>query len=201
MLEDGEISDSSIENGHSIDLPSSTTHPKFAPNHRPTKRSSAVTKDPEKSLFEVFTMDVEPDSASMNSVKPTVQAKKRKPFTGWTEQLLEEKQSYPSKPSRPNRSTKKVVIIDPKQQEYEAAKPQQQPVRKGAVFINHRRLEKRQLGEYEIDSPLKEEPKLTRDQSQAMEKFARNIAASLKEKRHDIVRKCARFRSDLTIKT
>lgn len=138
-------------------------------------------------------MDVEPDSASMNSVKPTVQAKKRKPFTGWTEQLLEEKQSYPSKPSRPNRSTKKVVIIDPKQQEYEAAKPQQQPVRKGAVFINHRRLEKRQLGEYEIDSPLKEEPKLTRDQSQAMEKFARNIAASLKEKRHDIVRKCARF--------
>lgn len=212
MLEDGEISDSSV------DLPTSTTHPKYEPlpqrqangkpngkpngqlngqlngqhngqhNGRPSKRSASITKDPEESLLEMFTMDVEPDSASMNGVQTAVPPKKRKPFTGWTEQLLEEKQGNPSKPG------KRVVIVDPKQ-EFEAAKLQHH--RKGAaVFINHRLLEKRQLGEFEKRSPPKGDHKSPRDHNDVMDKLAKNIAASLKEKRQDVVRKC-----DLMIKT
>ena len=74
--------------------------------------------------------------------------------------------------------------VHPKQQSHPKSKQVQQV--KKAVFINHRRLEKRELGLLEKSPPKPAEFKLQDEQVTA---YAEAIAGSLKENRKDVIRK------------
>ena len=131
-------------------------------------------QDTERSYIEMHLMDAEP-------------ATKQKKMKGhaaadlWKQQLLKENEEKQSLSSRP---IKKVVIVDPKQTPQKAKK---------AVFINHRRLEKREFGHFVESPPKPAETKPETMKRKEVIEYAKIIAASLKEKRKDIIRKLELF--------
>lgn len=211
MREEGELSDSS-ESFHSFELPSSTTHPLPAiPNRTSSNRLSL--QDVERSYIDMYLMDTDSGVAATNGgnggVQSTGQPKGWAAAQRWQRMLMQDADVQPKPSDRSNKKAviranprpQRVVIIDPKspaktnnkQQpavtKKEVKKEAKKEVKK-AVFINHRRLEKRELGQYVVSPPKPAEVKL--DQKEVSE-YAVVIASALKEKRKDIIRKFSKF--------
>lgn len=164
MLEEGEISDSSNETS-SVDSTGATINSK-------NSSDQFLIQNSEKSLIDIFAMDVNEDSI----LKP-----KKKQFTMWTEQLINEQKKLKVKDQKLNNSSDSQTYKQSDKQSNEQSNEQSTKQSKKQFNRSSNKLVN-QTKERKLND---ERTKLT--------KFSSYIAQCLQEKRKDIVCKFLKF--------